>query len=58
MIDEFREALKKAESDKKIAAPNHPDSTSPGGTVTASDILNHEILRLQRKKPVTGWSPV
>jgi len=48
MVDEFREALKKAESDKKIAALIIRIN-SPGGTVTASDILHHEILRYKKK---------
>jgi len=48
MIDELREALKKAESDKKIAALVIRIN-SPGGTVTASDILHHEILRYKKK---------
>jgi protease-4 len=48
MIDEFHEALKKAESDKKIAALVIRIN-SPGGTVTASDILHHEILRYKKK---------
>jgi protease-4 len=48
MIDEFREALKKAESDKRIAALIIRIN-SPGGTVTASDILHHEILRFKQK---------
>jgi protease-4 len=48
MIDEFREALKKAESDRQIAALIIRIN-SPGGTVTASDILHHEILRYKKK---------
>lgn len=48
MIDEFREALKKAESDRKIAALIIRIN-SPGGTVAASDILHHEILRFKEK---------
>ena len=48
MIDEFREALKKAENDKKIAALILRIN-SPGGTVTASDILHHEILLYKKK---------
>ncbi len=48
MLDEFREALKKAESDKKIAALIIRIN-SPGGTVTASDILYHEIQRFKKK---------
>jgi protease-4 len=48
ILDEFREALKKAESDKKIVALIIRIN-SPGGTVTASDILHHEILRYKKK---------
>ena len=48
MIDEFREALKKAEADRKVAALIIRIN-SPGGTVTASDILHHEILRFKEK---------
>jgi protease-4 len=48
MIDRFQEALKKAESDKKIAALI-VRINSPGGTVTASDILYHEILRFKKR---------
>ena len=43
MVDEFRESLKKARGDKKIAG-FVIRINSPGGTVTASDILHHEIL--------------
>jgi protease IV len=48
MIEEFREALKKAESDRKIAALVIRIN-SPGGTVTASDILHHEILLFKKR---------
>jgi len=51
MVDEFREALKKASRDKKIAGLVIRIN-SPGGTVTASDILRHEILEYKRKSGV------
>lgn len=51
MADEFREALKKASRDKKIAGLVIRIN-SPGGTVTASDILRHEILEYKRKSGV------
>ncbi len=51
MVDEFREALKKAGKDRKIAGLV-VRINSPGGTVTASDILRHEILEYKRKTGV------
>jgi protease-4 len=51
MVDEFRESLKKAGGDKKIAGLVIRIN-SPGGTVTASDILHHEILEYKRKTGV------
>ena len=51
MVDEFRESLKKASGDKKIAALVIRIN-SPGGTVTASDILHHEILEYKKKTGV------
>jgi protease-4 len=55
MVDEFREALKKSEADPKIGALILRIN-SPGGTITASDILHHEILRYKKKtgKPVVA----
>ena len=55
MVDEFREELKKAESDSRIGALIIRIN-SPGGTVTASDILHHEILRYKKRtgKPVVA----
>jgi protease-4 len=55
IVDEFREELKKAESDPRIGALIIRIN-SPGGTVTASDILHHEILRYKKKtgKPVVA----
>ncbi len=51
MVDEVREALKKAEEDKKIAGVVLRIN-SPGGTVTASDILRHELLAYRQKTGV------
>jgi len=51
MVDEFRESLKKAGRDKKIAGLVIRIN-SPGGTVTASDILHHEILEYKKKTGV------
>ena len=43
MVDEIRESLRKAREDSRIAALI-VRINSPGGTVTASDILRHEII--------------
>jgi protease-4 len=51
MVDEFRESLKKARGDKKIAGLVIRIN-SPGGTVTASDILHHEILEYKKRTGV------
>ena len=51
MVDEFRESMKKARGDKKIAGLVIRIN-SPGGTVTASDILHHEILEYKKKTGV------
>jgi len=51
MVDEFRESLKKARGDKKIAGLVIRIN-SPGGTITASDILRHEILEYKKKTGV------
>jgi protease-4 len=50
-VDLFRESLRKAAGDKKIAALI-VRINSPGGTVTASDILHHEILEYKKKTGV------
>ncbi len=50
-VDVFRESLKKAADDKKIAALI-VRINSPGGTVTASDIIHHEILEYKKKTGV------
>jgi protease-4 len=51
LVDEFKESLKKAQTDKKIVALI-VRINSPGGTVTASDILHHEILEFKKKTGV------
>ncbi len=43
MVDELKEALKKAERDKNLKGIILRIN-SPGGTVTASDIIHHELL--------------
>lgn len=48
MVDEFKESIKKARGDNKIAGLVIRIN-SPGGTVTASDILRHEILAYKNK---------
>ncbi len=52
----FREALRKAEGDPEVAAVV-VKINSPGGTVTASDTIYHEILRFKEKTgvPVTAY---
>ncbi|NPV03436.1 MAG: signal peptide peptidase SppA [Syntrophaceae bacterium] len=51
VIEEFREALRKARRDTKIAGLV-VRINSPGGTVTASDILRHEILEYKKQTGV------
>lgn len=48
-ISNFVEALKKAEDDKDMAGVI-VRINSPGGTVTASDIIYHEIKRFKEKR--------
>ena len=43
MVDELKEALKKAEKDRNLKGIILRIN-SPGGTVTASDIIHHELL--------------
>ncbi len=47
-VDVFKESLRKAAGDKKIAALI-VRINSPGGTVTASDIIHHELLEYKKK---------
>ena len=53
MVAEVREALRKAEKDRDVEGVILRIN-SPGGTVTASDIILHELLtfKLRRKVPI------
>ena len=51
MISLVRESLQKAEKDKRIVGLILRIN-SPGGTVTASDIIHHDIVRFRKRKHV------
>ena len=51
MVSLVRESLQKAEADQHIAALILRIN-SPGGTVTASDIIHHELLEFKKRKKV------
>ncbi len=51
MVERVKEQLNKAGKDKKIRAIILRVNT-PGGTVTASDIIYHELLECKKKKDV------
>ena len=51
MVAQVREALRKAERDGDLAGVILRIN-SPGGTVTASDIIHHEIVRFRERKKV------
>ncbi len=51
MVDLTREALKKAEEDDDLAGVI-VRINSPGGTVTASDIIRHDLLAFKERKKV------
>jgi protease-4 len=51
MVSQVRESLRKAEKDDRIAGVILRIN-SPGGTVTASDIIHHEILGFRKRKGV------
>lgn len=55
MVSQVRESLRKAEKDNRLAGVILRIN-SPGGTVTASDIINHDILEFKKRKkvPVTA----
>ncbi|HPX80671.1 MAG TPA: signal peptide peptidase SppA [Syntrophales bacterium] len=55
IVARVREALQKAESDKDIAGIIIRIN-SPGGTITASDIIHHEILRFKARKRIPVYS--
>ena len=50
-----REALQKAEKDNKIAGIILKIN-SPGGTVTASDIVYHEIIKFKKKRKIPVYA--
>ena len=51
MVSLIRESLRKAEKDDRIAGLILRIN-SPGGTVTASDIIHHEIVEFRKRKNV------
>ena len=51
MVERIKEQLNKAENDNKIKAIILRVNT-PGGTVTASDIIYHELFEFKKKKDV------
>jgi len=55
MVAEFKEALQKAEKDDSVAAVLLRIN-SPGGTVTASDIMHHELLAFKARKKVPVYA--
>ena len=57
MVDQVREILKKAEKDEDIKALLLRINT-PGGTVTSSDIIYHEIKTFKEKKKVKVYAMV
>jgi protease-4 len=55
MVDLTREALKKAEEDDDLAGVI-VRINSPGGTVTASDIIRHDLLAFKERKKVPVYA--
>ena len=51
MVDDIKNALQTALDDDSVKAVVLAVN-SPGGEVTASDIIYHEVLKVQKKKPV------
>jgi len=51
MVDDIKNALQTALEDDEVKAVVLAVN-SPGGEVTASDIIYHEVLKVQKKKPV------
>lgn len=54
MVDDFKAALEQAENDKQIKSVVL-QVDSPGGEITASDVLYDAICRLARHKPVVVY---
>lgn len=57
LVDHVREVLKKAEEDESIKALMLRINT-PGGTVTSSDIIYHEIKTFKEKKKIKVYAIV
>ncbi|UFS71746.1 signal peptide peptidase SppA [Geomonas sp. RF6] len=57
MVAEFKEALQKAEKDDAIAGVVLRIN-SPGGTVSASDIMHHELLAFKARKKVPIYASI
>ena len=55
MVAEVKEALQKAEKDEDIAGVI-VRINSPGGTVTASDIIHHELLAFKERRKVPVYA--
>ena len=55
LIAGVREALQKAENDKDVAGVILRIN-SPGGTITATDIIHHEIVRFKERKKIPVYS--
>lgn len=51
MVSQFHEALQKAEADSDVAGIILRIN-SPGGTVTASDIMYHDLMEFKKKRPI------
>ena len=54
MVDDFKNALEQAEEDDQVKAIVL-QVDSPGGEVTASDVLYHAIGKVSKKKPVVVY---
>lgn len=50
-LSEIKEALQKAEEDREVVGVLIRVN-SPGGTVTASDIIHHELITFKKRNPV------
>lgn len=57
LVDHVRETLKKAEKDEKVKALILRINT-PGGTVTSSDIIYHEIKTFKERKNIKVYAIV
>jgi protease-4 len=54
MVDDFKAALKQAEEDEHVKAVVVAID-SPGGEITASDVLYHALREFEPKKPVVAY---